>query len=41
MVLANGAREAGYNVVVVTRVTKYGDLIRNKGFELVPLSMQL
>jgi glycosyltransferase involved in cell wall biosynthesis len=40
LALAKGAIEAGYKVIVVTRVTTKGDYIRSNGFELVPLTIR-
>lgn len=37
--LARAAREAGYDVVVATRVTDHGERIRGEGFQLEPLEM--
>jgi len=37
--LARAAREAGYDVVVATRVTDHGERIRKEGFRLEPLEM--
>ena len=37
--LARAAREAGYNVIVATRVTDHGERIRGEGFQLEPLEM--
>lgn len=38
--LACEAKDAGYNVVVVTNVNEYGDEIRKNGFELVNLDLE-
>jgi len=35
--IARAARRAGYDVVVATRVTHHGDMIRDEGFRLHPL----
>jgi glycosyltransferase involved in cell wall biosynthesis len=37
--LARAAREAGYEVIVATRVTDHGERIRGEGFQLEPLEM--
>ncbi|MBS0183305.1 MAG: glycosyltransferase family 4 protein [Nitrospira sp.] len=37
--LARAAREAGYDVIVATRVTDHGARIRGEGFRLEPLEM--
>ena len=37
--LARAAREAGYEVIVATRVTDHGERIREEGFRLEPLEM--
>ena len=37
--LARAAREAGYEVIVATRVTDHGERIRDEGFQLEPLEM--
>ena len=37
--LARAAREAGYDVIVATRVTDHGERIREEGFRLEPLEM--
>lgn len=37
--LARAAREAGYDVIVATRVTHHGERIRGEGFQLEPLEM--
>jgi len=37
--LARAAREAGYDVIVATRVTDHGERIRGEGFQLEPLEM--
>ncbi|MDK2744673.1 MAG: glycosyltransferase family 4 protein [Nitrospira sp.] len=37
--LARAAQEAGYEVVVATRVTDHGERIREQGFQLMPLGM--
>lgn len=37
--LARAARDAGYDVVVVTRVNRHGAVIENEGFRLYPLSL--
>jgi glycosyltransferase involved in cell wall biosynthesis len=37
--LARAAREAGYDVIVATRVTDHGARIREEGFQLEPLQM--
>lgn len=37
--LARAAREAGYEVTVVTRVKDHGDIIRRAGIELVPFEI--
>lgn len=37
--LARAAREAGYEIIVATRVTDHGDRIRGEGFQLEPLEM--
>lgn len=37
--LARAARDAGYAVIVATRVSDYGDRIRGEGFQLEPLEM--
>ncbi|BFU90082.1 MAG: glycosyl transferase family 1 [Nitrospira sp.] len=37
--LARAAREAGYDVIVATRVTDHGARIRGEGFQLEPLEM--
>lgn len=37
--LARAAREAGYDVIVATRVTDHGERIRREGFQLEPLEM--
>jgi glycosyltransferase involved in cell wall biosynthesis len=38
--VARGARDAGFEVIVAARVRNHGDLIRNEGFRLVPISLQ-
>lgn len=38
--LARAAREAGFRVVVATRVAQHADLIRGEGFELRPLDLR-
>lgn len=40
LAVARGARDAGFEVIVATRVREHGDLIRNEGFRLVPISLQ-
>lgn len=37
--LARAAREAGFQVVVATRVNKCGNLIQNEGFKLLPIKL--
>lgn len=37
--LARGARDAGFQVLVVTRVNQHGNLIEKEGFKLVPVSL--
>lgn len=37
--LARAAREAGYDVIVATRVTDHGERIRGEGFRLEPLEL--
>jgi|TARA_B100001971_G_scaffold160410_1_gene150366 nucleoside-diphosphate-sugar epimerase len=37
--LARAARYAGFEVIVVTRVHKYKELIEKEGFKLIPISM--
>ncbi|MEK6586868.1 MAG: glycosyltransferase family 4 protein [Nitrospirota bacterium] len=37
--LARAAREAGYEIIVATRVTDHGERIRDEGFQLEPLEM--
>ena len=37
LALAEAARDSGYEVSVVTNVTKHGDLIRNAGLNLIPI----
>ena len=37
--LAVAAKEAGYEVVVITRVSSYGHAIREHGFALIPIRM--
>lgn len=37
LALAAAAREAGYDVTVVTNVAKHGDVIRNAGLKLIPI----
>ena len=37
--LALAAKEAGYEVIVLTRVTAHGDAIRNAGLTLIPIKM--
>ncbi len=37
--LARAARDAGYEVIVATRVTDHGERIRGEGFRLEPLKM--
>lgn len=37
--LAVAAKEAGYDVVVVTRVREHGDLIKKAGLKLVPIEL--
>lgn len=37
--LARAAREAGYDVIVATRVNDHGERIRGEGFQLEPLEM--
>lgn len=37
--LARAAREAGYEIIVATRVTDHGERIRGEGFQLEPLEM--
>ena len=39
MHLARAARYAGFEVIVVTRVHKYKELIEKEGFKLIPISM--
>ena len=38
--LACAARDAGYQVTVVTRVTDHGDRITGEGFHLIPLDLR-
>jgi len=38
LLLARNARDAGYEVIVATRVTDHGERIAAEGFQLVPLS---
>ena len=40
LAIARGARDAGFEVVVATRVREHGDLIRNEGFRVVPISLR-
>lgn len=40
LAVARGARDAGFEVVVATRVREHGDLIRSEGFRVVPISLQ-
>jgi glycosyltransferase involved in cell wall biosynthesis len=37
--LARAARDAGYDVVIATRVTDHGERIKAEGFQLAPLGM--
>ena len=37
--LARLAREAGYEVMIATRVTAHADRIRREGFHLIPITM--
>ena len=38
--LALAAQRSGYEVIVVTRVGKYGELIRSAGFKLIPVAFR-
>lgn len=38
--LARIAKDAGYDVLVATRVTEHADRIQNEGFQLIPISMR-
>lgn len=38
--IARAARDAGFQVLVATRVDRHGDAIREEGFELLPLSLR-
>jgi glycosyltransferase involved in cell wall biosynthesis len=38
--IARAARDAGYEVLVATRVDRHGDAIRREGFELLPLNLR-
>lgn len=38
--VARAARNAGLDVIVMTRVNKHGDLIANEGFKLVPIGLR-
>jgi glycosyltransferase involved in cell wall biosynthesis len=38
--LARAAREAGFDVVIATRVQEYGDCIRREGFRLIPIGLR-
>ena len=38
--LARATRDAGYEVLVATRVERYGDQIQKEGFKLIPLSLK-
>lgn len=38
--LARSARDAGYEVVIATRVVDHGERIRNEGFRLVPIGLR-
>lgn len=38
--IARAARDAGFAVTVLTRVTEHGDVICKEGFDLVPLGME-
>jgi len=37
--LARAAKNAGYQVNVLTRINKHGDIIRAEGFDLIPLNI--
>lgn len=37
--LARAAREAGFDVMIATRVTGYGEQIRKEGFRLLPITL--
>jgi hypothetical protein len=37
--LARTARDAGFEVIVATRVHKHKELIEKEGFKLIPISM--
>jgi glycosyltransferase involved in cell wall biosynthesis len=38
--ISGGARDAGYEVVVATRVHEHGEKIMQEGFKLIPITMQ-
>lgn len=38
--LARSVRDAGYDVVIATRVDKYKTLIQNEGFKLIPIMLR-
>lgn len=38
--LARSARDAGYEVLIATRVTDHGERIRNEGFRLIPIGLR-
>ncbi|MGH8559846.1 MAG: glycosyltransferase, partial [Methylococcales bacterium] len=40
LALAYAAKQMGYHVTVLTRVNRYGDLIRSQGFNLIPLDLE-
>jgi glycosyltransferase involved in cell wall biosynthesis len=40
LALAQALRHAGYRVIIATRVNKYGDSIREKGFTLIPIKLR-
>ncbi len=39
LALAQAAQQAGYQVTVLTRVNRHGDIIRSQGFNLIPLDI--
>lgn len=38
--LAMAAKEAGFDVSILTRVKKHGEMIKNAGLELIPISLE-
>ncbi|MGZ4959598.1 MAG: glycosyltransferase family 4 protein [Methylomonas sp.] len=40
LALARAAQQSGYQVTVLTRVNRHGDIIRSQGFNLIPLDIE-